>query len=68
MTSLRAYVEYPYERDGSLQSVCPLNARCKDDSASYCTNTNETVREAPKMSQQPVGELAEHPTFRENFF
>ena len=37
MTSLRAYVEYPCEQDGSLQSVCPLNGCCKEESASYCT-------------------------------
>ena len=37
MTSLRAYVEYRCEHDGSLQSVCPLNGCCKEESASYCT-------------------------------
>ena len=37
MTSLRAHVEYRCERDGSLQSVCPLNGCCKEESASYCT-------------------------------
>ena len=37
MTSLRAYVEYPCERDGSLQSVNPLNGCCKEESAFYCT-------------------------------
>ena len=30
-------VEYPCERDGSLQSVCPLNGRCEEEPASYCT-------------------------------
>ena len=25
------------EQDGSLQSVCPLNGCCKEESASYCT-------------------------------
>ena len=30
-------VEYPCERDGSLQSVCPLNGCCKEESACYCT-------------------------------
>ena len=37
MMSLRAYVEYRCEHDGSLQSVCPLNGCCKEESASYCT-------------------------------
>ena len=37
MTSLRAYIEYPCERDGSLQFVCPLNGCCREESASYYT-------------------------------
>ena len=52
--SFCAYVEYLCEQDGCLQSVCPLNGCCKEESASYCTNTNEPVRDAPKMSHQPV--------------
>ena len=38
MTSLCAYVDaklYPCERDGSLQSVCPLNGHCREESACY---------------------------------
>ena len=42
MTSLRAYVEYRCEHDGSLQSVCPLNGCCKEESASYCTKYQQT--------------------------
>ena len=44
MTSLRAYVEYPYERDGSLQSVCPLNACCKEELASYYTKYQQNCK------------------------
>ena len=54
MTSLCAYVDtnlYPCERDGSLQSVCLLNGRCREESASYCTctNANKPVRDAPEL-------------------
>ena len=38
MTSLCAYVDaklYPCERDGSLQSVCPLNGHCREESSVY---------------------------------
>ena len=31
-------------------------------------NTNELVRDAPKMSHQLVGLMSERPMFRENFF
>ena len=39
---LCAYVGYSCERDGSLQSVCPLNGCCKEESASYCTKYQRT--------------------------
>ena len=42
MTSLRVYVEYPCERDSSLQSVCPLNGHCREESATYCTEYQQT--------------------------
>ena len=62
MMSLRAYIEYPCERDGALQSVCPLNGCCKEESASYCTKYHPNL----KMSHQPVGVWSVHPTFHEN--
>ena len=67
MTSLGGYVEYPCERDGSLQSVCPLNGCCKEfNQPPTVQNTNEPVRDSPKMSHQPVGVWSERPAFREN--
>ena len=32
------------EQDGSLHSVCALNGRCREESASYCTNCQQTHR------------------------
>ena len=62
MMSLRAYVEYPCEQDGSLQSVRPLNGCCREESASYCTQYHPNL----KMSHQPVGVWSVRPTFHEN--
>ena len=63
MTSLRAYVEYRCEHDGSLQSVGPLNGCCKEESASYCTKYQQNRK---RSSEDVVGVWSERPAFREN--
>ena len=53
MTSLCVYInmtQYPCEWDGSLQSICPLNNHCREESASSTMqNANEFARDAPKL-------------------
>ena len=46
-----------------LYTVCPLNGCCKEDQPPTVRNTNEPVRNAPKIS---VGVWSERPAFREN--
>ena len=66
MTSLRAYVEYRCEHDDSLQSVCPLNGCCKEESASYCTKYQQNRKRRSEDVASTGRGVVRASAFREN--
>ena len=54
MLSLWVYIDanmYLCEQDGSLQSVCPLNGCCREESAHTIQNANKPIRDGPELSK-----------------